>query len=77
MNKRKKLELSSLEGGVGANVIGGDINTALKVYKRELKQSGRMQELYNRKVYIKPSIIKREQASKAKYLQRKQSLARI
>tara|TARA_Y100000389_G_C17467114_1_gene526631 strand:- start:389 stop:622 length:234 start_codon:yes stop_codon:yes gene_type:complete len=77
MNKRKKLELSSLAGGIGANVIDGDINTALKVYKWELKQSGKLQEVYNRKVYIKPSVTKRVQADKAKYLQRRQSLSRI
>ena len=42
-----------------------DINKALKEFKRKVIKSGHIMELRNRKEYIKPTTIKREEKQKA------------
>ena len=46
--------------------VRGDINKALKEYKRKVIKSGHIIELRNRLEYKKPSVVKREQMQKAK-----------
>lgn len=46
--------------------VRGDINKALKEYKRKVMKSGHIIELRNRLEYKKPSVVKREQMQKAK-----------
>ena len=46
-------------------VIKGNINKALKVFKRKFKQTGILKEVRERKNYIKPSTKKRKQKEKA------------
>jgi small subunit ribosomal protein S21 len=45
--------------------VRGDINKALKEYKRKVLKSGHILELKDRKEYQKPSVLKREQKQKA------------
>jgi small subunit ribosomal protein S21 len=45
--------------------VKGDINKALKEYKRKVLKSGHILELRDRKEYQKPSAIKREGKQKA------------
>jgi len=56
-------------------VRNGDINKALKLFKKRVEDSGHIQELRNRKEYKKPSTIKREKRNKVLYrLQRERTL---
>jgi ribosomal protein S21 len=45
--------------------VKGDINKALKVYKRAVMNSGHILELRERQEYKKPTTIRREQKEKA------------
>ena len=46
-------------------VIKGDINRALKLFKRKFRNTKVLQELRERKNYIKPSLKKRIQKNEA------------
>ena len=46
-------------------VIKGDINRALKLFKRKFRNTKVLQELRERKNYIKPSLKKRIQINEA------------
>jgi small subunit ribosomal protein S21 len=49
---------------------GENIDRALKRFKRKFQQTKTMKQLRERKQYIKPSISRRQQRIKAKYVQR-------
>jgi len=56
-----------------AKVINGNIEAALKFWKRQVKDSNVLQEVKDRKEFIKPSAIKRKQkmdAIRAEYIRR-------
>ena len=44
---------------VGVKVRNGDINKALKIFKRLVNESGHIQELKERREYTKPTTKKR------------------
>ena len=46
-------------------VIKGNINKALKIFKRKFKQTGILKEVRERKNYTKPSTKRRKQKEKA------------
>ena len=46
-------------------VVKGNINKALKLFKRKFKQTGILKEVRERKNYIKPSTKRRKQKEKA------------
>ena len=46
-------------------VIKGNINRALKLFKRKFKKTGVLKEVRERKNYIKPSAKRRKQKEKA------------
>ena len=46
-------------------VIKGNINKALKIFKRKFKQTGILKEVRERKNYIKPSTKRRKQKEKS------------
>jgi len=52
---------------------GENIDRALKRFKRKFDRTKTMKQLRARKQFIKPSIAKRQQRIKAKYVQRKLS----
>lgn len=54
-------------------VIDGDISTALRMWKKQQKESNIIQELFDKKYYKKMSVLKREQLSVARYNQQKES----
>lgn len=57
----------------GVKVVNGNIELALKIFKRKVKDSGKLEELKARKEYIKPSAVKRkkmQQAVRAEYRRR-------
>ena len=71
--KRQKTILPGVE--VGVRVIktkqhpNGDINFALRSFKKELKESGKLIELRERRYYVPKSAKKREMMKRAKYFQ--------
>jgi len=75
MNKKMKRQKSILPGALGIRVIKtkqhprGDINFALRSFKKELKQSGKLQELRERRYFVPKSAKKREMMKRAKYFQ--------
>jgi len=75
MNKKIKRQKSILPGALGVRVIktkhqpNGDISYALRSFKKELKQSGKLQELRERRYFVPKSAKKREMMKRAKYFQ--------
>ena len=75
MNKKMKNQKSILPGALGVRVVKtkqypkGDINFALRSFKKELKESGKMQELRDRRYHEPESAKKREKMKRAKYFQ--------
>jgi ribosomal protein S21 len=45
--------------------VKGDINKALKIYKKAVMDNGHILELRERKEYKKPTTVKREEKQKA------------
>lgn len=71
MNKRHKQHLSIAPGsGLAATVVNNDINFALKNWKREVKNSGILNEYRERQEYVKPSVKRRAEINRAKYIQK-------
>jgi small subunit ribosomal protein S21 len=46
-------------------VRNGDLNRALKIFKKKVNEFGILQEVKNRQEFIKPSAIKREKKKQA------------
>ena len=66
---RKKVRESKLSG-LGVNVYHNNVEKALKIFKRKVKDSEMMLELKKRSFYKKPSELKREAKNLAKSRQR-------
>ena len=66
MSKKKSL--------VSVKVIKGDINRALKKFKRRMNDSGHLLELRERKYYTKPTTIRRKQKLQAIREQQKETI---
>jgi len=76
MSKQSKHFKTIVPGaGVAIKVLStkqypkGDINFALKAFKRELKESGKIQELKDRRHYVSKSQKRKEEVNRAKYYQ--------
>lgn len=48
---------------------GENIDRALKRFKRKFDRTGRMRQLRKRQQFTKPSVIRRQQVLKARYIQ--------
>ena len=62
--RREGMEIPGCYTGV--RVVNGNIELALKAFKRKMKESGKLEELKARKEYLKPSAIKRKKMNDAK-----------
>ena len=78
MNKKHKIWQSHIPGhALGAAVVTnpknprdkGDVGFAIRFWKRALKDAGTLQELKERRFFIKKSQKRREQMENAKYFQ--------
>ncbi|HQJ20163.1 MAG TPA: 30S ribosomal protein S21 [Bacteroidales bacterium] len=49
---------------------GENIDRALKKFKRKFEKTGVMRELRARQAYVKPSVRRREEIKRAKYIQK-------
>lgn len=47
-----------------------DIEKALKEYKRKVNKTKQTQQLQNRKEFVKPSVTRRAEILKARYIQK-------
>lgn len=68
---RQTKELLSIAPGSssGALVVDGDLQFAIRRWKKSLKQNGKLKELYDRREYVKPSARRRRTKSDAIYRQ--------
>lgn len=51
------------------NVQNGNIEKALKEYKRKVQNTKQNQSLRDRQEFVKPSVMRRTEIKKAKYIQ--------
>ena len=63
--KQRATEANMDMGGMSVKVINNQIEPALRLWKKKLKESGKLEELKARKEYIKPSAVKRKQKQQA------------
>jgi small subunit ribosomal protein S21 len=61
--RREDMEIPGCYTGV--RVVNGNIELALKTFKRKMKDSGKLEELKDRKEFLKPSAIKRKKMQQA------------
>ena len=61
--------MSKGKARVSVEVRKGDINRALKIFKRKGFDSGHVQELKDRRTYTKPTTSNRTKKQRAAYLQ--------
>lgn len=61
--------MSKGKARVSVEVRKGDINRALKIFKRRGFDSGHVQELKDRRTYTKPTTSNRKKKQRAAYLQ--------
>ena len=68
MKKRKNFRKRPKDNSVGLSVTvhNNNVEGALKILKRKVKNSNLMQDLRAREYFIKPSVIKREKRNLAK-----------
>ena len=59
---------------VSVKVIKGDVNRALKKYKRRVNDSGHLLELRERKTYTKPTTVRRKAKQQAIREQQKETI---
>ena len=71
--RKKKYPKEELQG-LQVRVFNNNVEGALKVLKKKVKNSGLMLELKKKQYYEKPSKIKREKNNLAKLRQRYQTL---
>lgn len=74
MNRRQKKLQGLLHGGIGANVVDGDLKLAISMWKQEVKRSNILREVFDRREFIKPSTTKKNTISRAKHKQKMQTL---
>jgi len=68
MRKRKNFRKRPKDDSIGLSVTvhNNNVEGALKILKRKVKNSDLMQDLRKREYFIKPSVIKREKINLAK-----------
>tara|TARA_R100001163_G_C4978656_1_gene135683 strand:+ start:405 stop:704 length:300 start_codon:yes stop_codon:yes gene_type:complete len=78
MNKRQKQHKSIVSGNANAvAVVNKDLNYALRTFKRKIKDSNVLEKLKENKTFIKPSVKRRQQINKAKYIQHIKDLQQL
>jgi ribosomal protein S21 len=48
-------------------VVNGDVNSALRLWKKYVKESGKTDILKDKKEYVKPSVVNRKKRTDAEY----------
>jgi ribosomal protein S21 len=71
MRRKKQKRSDWVLGGQGVKVLNGDVELALKRFKKIIKDSKKLVELSERRFYTKPSVRKRLERKMAKVRERK------
>ena len=71
MRRKKQKRSDWALGGNGVKVLNGDVELALKRFKKMIKDSKKLVELSERRFYTKPSVKKRLEKKMAKVRERK------
>jgi ribosomal protein S21 len=66
-------EKTPMGQGIVVEVINGDIERALRKFKKRVQNSGIFQELKNRECFVKPSELRRREKAQALSRARKRS----
>jgi len=75
MSKKQKQHLSIAPGhGISTKVVEKDINFALRIWKRKLKDSNVLVNFKEGREFLKPSVKRRKQKIDAIYTQKIQDL---
>ena len=64
-SKKRVTEFDMDMGGMSVKVIDNQIEPAIRLWKKKLKESGKIEELKARREYIKPSAVKRKKMQQA------------
>jgi ribosomal protein S21 len=67
-NNFKKVRRDDMEvmgNAMAVKVVNGQIEPALKLWKRKMKASGKLDEVKDRQEFIKPSAVKRRKREEA------------
>jgi ribosomal protein S21 len=67
--RAKKHEMIVIGKPNNVKVSNGDINSAIKLWKRQSKEAGTLEILKSKLEYVKPSVKKRKQIEDARYSQ--------
>lgn len=59
--------------GIGSTVVNGNLNSAIRLWKNELKKSEKLSLIFEKQSFKKQSVIKKQVLNKAKYRQLKQT----
>lgn len=70
MTKQEKKQRAQLAGGIGGNVIDGDLGLAIRTWKQDLKNSGILKEVFKKQEFVSKSRKRKEIVEKAKYRQK-------
>jgi len=65
-----KQKATTGEEGNRVTVKNGNIESALRVFKSKVYNSGKIKEVYDRQFYVKDSVKKRKEKLKAMYVQK-------
>ena len=71
MRRKKQKRSDWALGGQGVKVLNNDVELALKIFKKMIKDSKKLVELSERRFYTKPSVKKRLEKKMAKVRERK------
>ena len=58
---------------LGTIVRNGNLEKALSIFKKRIKESGILEEYKNKQEYVKPSVIKRKKRLDSAYKEKKNS----
>lgn len=77
MNKKQKQHKTTVPGHfAGVTVVDNDLAYALRSFKRRVKETGVLETIKENRTFIKPSVKRRSQLSRAKYIQHIRDLNR-
>ena len=77
MNKKQKQHKTAVPGHfAGVTVVDNDLAYALRTFKRKVKETGVLETIKENRTFIKPSVKRRTQVSRAKYIQHIRDLNR-
>lgn len=70
MTKQEKKQRAQLAGGIGGNVVDGDLGLAIRTWKQDLKNSGVLKEVFKKREFVSKSQKRKETIDKAIHRQK-------